>query len=706
MPEPLSVLLATDSPEPSGLGRHMLTLGRGLAPSHRVTLAFPMTAAGFAAEARAAGLEARTYAQGAESPLLEEVRPQVLHLHAGIGWEGHGLARAGAAAGVRVVRTEHLPWLISDPAQEAAFAAAAAMVDAFIAVSDAAAATWAGALARLRPGARLAAIRNGVEPPPARRSRGETRAVLGVPADAPVILCVGRFTPQKDQRTLIRAVRALAPAPLLLLAGDGPERAACEAEAEGCDRIRFLGHRRDVGDLIRAADLLALPSRFEGLPLVVLEAMALGLPVVATRIDSVLEALGPAHPYLAAAGDADDLAAALAAALSAPEAAAATGRAQRERFEAGFTAARMTAETAALYRSVVRPAGRRSRGSSMSRLRIGFVGAGGIAHRHLGVLGTFEDVDVVGIADPDSERARGAAERAGAQAFPSHEALLSALELDAVWICVPPFAHGAPELAAIGRGLPFFVEKPLSLDAERACEIDEAVRRLGLTTAVGYHWRYLDTVDEARRLLRDNPAHLMSGYWLDQTPPPAWWHQEERSGGQIVEQATHVIDLARFLAGDVVEVYGAAAHRSRADFPGLDVPTASTATLRFASGAIANLSATCLLRWNHRVGLHVFADALALELTDHELMVDVGRGRPVRGAEGDPVWRQDRAFLDAVRGEENRIRTPYAEALQTHLVALAVARSARTGLPVRMEGLRADPQPIFRPGAAESARVA
>ena len=342
----------------------------------------------------------------------------------------------------------------------------------------------------------------------------------------------------------------------------------------------------------------------------------------------------------------------------------------------------------------------------MQKLRVGFVGCGGIAHRHLGVLETFEDVAVVAVADPDFQRAEAAAARTGARAFAGHDAMLAETELDALWICLPPFAHGAPERAAIARGLPFFVEKPVSLDAELAIEIDEAVRRGGLLTAVGYHWRYLDTVDEARRLLQDNPAHLMSGYWIDQTPPPEWWWREDRSGGQVVEQATHVIDLARFLAGDVVEVFGMIAKRDREQFARLDVATASTATLRFASGAIANLSATCLLRWGHRIGLHVFADALAIELTDHDIMVDVGRGRPTRGAEGDPVWREDRAFVDAVLGGENRIRTPYAEAVQTHLVALAVARSARTGAPVRMEGLRADPQPIFRPTAAADADVA
>ena len=240
--------------------------------------------------------------------------------------------------------------------------------------------------------------------------------------------------------------------------------------------------------------------------------------------------------------------------------------------------------------------------------------------------------------------------------------MLDAVELDAVYICVPPFAHGEAERACIAKGLPFFVEKPLSLDLELAEEIAAEVERAGLITAVGYHWRYLDTMDEARAHLAQNPAHLMQDFWIDQTPPPEWWWRADKSGGQVVEQATHIIDAARFLAGDVTEVYGLNAQRERGDFPGLTVPTATAATLRFASGAIANLAATCLLRWNHRVGLHVFADALAMEITDHDIMIDVGRGRPVRHAEGDPVWREDRDFIEAVQGKDKLLIT-WADAI-------------------------------------------
>ena len=97
------------------------------------------------------------------------------------------------------------------------------------------------------------------------------------------------------------------------LVGDGPERAACEAQVAraALEGVLFLGLRDDVGDLLAAADLLVLPSLFEGLPLVVLEAMAVGLPVVATRIGGTVEALGAEHPFLCEPGDPDDLARAL-----------------------------------------------------------------------------------------------------------------------------------------------------------------------------------------------------------------------------------------------------------------------------------------------------------------------------------------------------------------------------------------------------------
>ncbi|MEO9340766.1 Gfo/Idh/MocA family oxidoreductase [Mesorhizobium sp. SB112] len=320
------------------------------------------------------------------------------------------------------------------------------------------------------------------------------------------------------------------------------------------------------------------------------------------------------------------------------------------------------------------------------QLRIAFIGAGGIAERHVGVLLGMADVAIVGIADPDFMRATALAERLGARAYNSHADLIAMESLDAVFICIPPFAHGPVEKVVIAAGLPFFVEKPLSLDIEAAERIARRVEERRLITAVGYHWRYLDTVEEARGLLADNPAALVAGYWLDQTPPPQWWWRQDRSGGQIVEQTTHVIDLARHLVGEVTEVYAQSACTApRGDFHGLDVATATAVSLRFATGAVGTLSSTCLLRWPHRTGLDLFCDGMAIELSDRDIMVDVGRGRPVRQAAGDPVESEDRDFLDAVRCLPDRIRSPYSEALKTHRVALAIAQSVVSRQPVGID---------------------
>lgn len=680
------LFLVTESPAPSGVGEQMLTLADGLRERYDVVVG-ALPTSGLLARARARGLAAKAI-DPADPPALSRwfarTRPELVHVHAGIGWEGHATARAARAAGARVIRTEHLPYLLTDAGQCDEHRVALEDVDRLIAVSQAVARSHGDA----GFGARLTTIANGVHARSARRPREVVRRELAIDR-GPVLLMAGRFAAQKGHALMLDALPAILaaePATSLLLAGDGPLKwdVAREIARRGlAGSVRLLGHRADLPDLMAAADLLVLPSRFEGLPLVALEAMAAGLPIVASDAPGNAEILDHGvSGWLAPAGDAQGFAATVIAALADRARLAEVAAAATERHAAHYTAERMIDETAALYEQEERLAPEPT-GTTM--IRIGFIGAGGIAHRHFGVLDRFEDVEIVAIGDVDLGRAEEAAQRFGARAFDDVEAMLDAVELDALYICVPPFAHGAPERAAIARALPFFVEKPVALDLATAQAIAAEVEAAGLITAVGYHWRYLDTVDEVRRLIAHNPPRLLSGYWLDSTPPPVWWWHQDRSGGQMVEQTTHLLDLARYLIGDVTRVYGLAGHTERRDFPGLDVATVSTASLQFASGAIANFASTCLLGWNHRAGLHLFGDRLAIELTDHDVMIDTGHGRPVRRAEGDPVWREDRDFIDAVQGKDNRIRCAYADAVKTHALALAIGESARSGQAIMLE---------------------
>jgi myo-inositol 2-dehydrogenase/D-chiro-inositol 1-dehydrogenase len=315
------------------------------------------------------------------------------------------------------------------------------------------------------------------------------------------------------------------------------------------------------------------------------------------------------------------------------------------------------------------------------------VGSGFIAGRHLGALAAMPEVDVVAVADPVVERAVVVAGRLGARSYDDGLALLAAEDLDAVWLCVPPFAHGPLEQAALARQLPFFVEKPLAVDLPAAQAVADAVRAQDLPTAVGYHWRYLDVVQQSRVLLEGRPPQLVLGQWLDATPGAPWWSRRDRSGGQLVEQTTHLFDLARLLCGEVESVCAAEATLQRDEWPDADVPTSSTVLMRFRSGAIGSISSSCLLPDRHRVNLRLVTPGRVLELrerslTDHELRVD---DAALTRSDQDPIAAEDRAFVDALMGHGNDVRTPYAEALRTHALVCAADRSARTGAPVVLD---------------------
>lgn len=317
---------------------------------------------------------------------------------------------------------------------------------------------------------------------------------------------------------------------------------------------------------------------------------------------------------------------------------------------------------------------------------IGIIGAGGVAARHADVLAGFEDVRIAGVADLDRERAKDLARRCGAAAYDDYHALVEGERLDAVYICVPPFAHGPPERAVLAAGLPFFVEKPIAVDLATAEEIAAGVLESGVRTAVGHQWRYLEVVERARLLLEGRPVRLVLGHWLDKVPPVGWWARADRSGGQVIEQAAHVVDLARLLVGEIADVQAMESETRAWGVPDSDVAAATVAGLRFTDGAVGTLAATCLLAWKHRAGLEVYAEGLALEVSETGLRVHTAAEPELFADDGTAKVRVDRAFVDAVRGIGDDVRTDYADALRTHRVTCAIARSALSGGPVAVKG--------------------
>ena len=229
-----------------------------------------------------------------------------------------------------------------------------------IAVSEAVA---DGARALLGPDAPVTTIPNGID---LRHfdnfiscDRAAVRARLGLSDAAPVALCVARLSPEKNVNAFIEAAAKIVqsgdlPQPRFLVAGDGRERSRLTREIDTLglrERVTLLGARDDVPALLRAADVVCIPSRSEGFGLVAIEAMAAGRPVVATSVGGLPEVIVDGETGLLV--NENQIADALSALLTDTSRARAMGAAGRARVEARYDAAAMARATRAVYDGVL-----------------------------------------------------------------------------------------------------------------------------------------------------------------------------------------------------------------------------------------------------------------------------------------------------------------------------------------------------------------
>jgi glycosyltransferase involved in cell wall biosynthesis len=180
--------------------------------------------------------------------------------------------------------------------------------------------------------------------------------------NSPVITMVARFSPVKDHGLLLRAFTSLHPSTRLRLVGDGPLRQSCERLARELgiyNRVEFLGNRDDVPTILAGSDVFVLASTFEMLPISVLEAMRAGLPIVATDVGGVSEAVVHGETgLLVPAGSATALAEALGQLAADRDLRLFLGRAGRRRFTEQFLYAQQEARTRSVYLDVLIASGK------------------------------------------------------------------------------------------------------------------------------------------------------------------------------------------------------------------------------------------------------------------------------------------------------------------------------------------------------------
>lgn len=366
-------------------------------------------------------------------------------------------------------------------------------------------------------------------------------------------------------------------------------------------------------------------------------------------------------------------------------------------------------------------------------IRMAFIGAGNVNFGggegpwdHASRFERIAGIRFVGAADPNLARARAAVARRQAAAkaslwrecapFEDWREMVDRTKPTAVVVGVPPDVHGqaeAPldmEIELAHRGIAMLVEKPLSVAPpadvqEVADELDAA----DAVVSVGYMFRYSAAVERMRELLDDAPGGprvFLARYdcAYSEIGKPAWW-DIRRSGGPIVEQATHFLDLARYLCGDVdldslqatrigptepagmlqdLPTDSAGVPVDAGIHPGYRNPRATLAQWRFINGAVGNLAHGILLHGRrYEAELEVWADGLRLVLADPYGRPRVGVRRSgsdetqwLDFGDDDPYMTEDRAFVEAIRtGSLSPIRSRYADALETYRLSWEITHA-------------------------------
>ena len=336
-------------------------------------------------------------------------------------------------------------------------------------------------------------------------------------------------------------------------------------------------------------------------------------------------------------------------------------------------------------------------------IRMGMIGAGWIAQDHKRVLGSLAEAELVAVCDLDRERAEALASGTGARTYRDWRELLDREDLGAVIVAVPPQAHREPVVAALGRGLPVYLEKPIARTAEDAAEIVAVAKSTGTVCAVGYQWHALDLLGDLPPLLAGQQIGLLLGTSIGPTQSRPWFVDMRAGGGNLLERGSHHLDLARTVAGEVASVQTAAGRvrLARSGGEGGDIDDALTMMLEMTSGALA----TIVVGWTKpgqpgRYGLDIVASdaTLRLALDPDFTLTGLSAGQPVdKRAASQPMERSMSRFLRAVREHDPAavVCTP-PDAAATLAVAIAAERALETSraVPVRT---RPDRQPAVQP---------
>ncbi|OGV49961.1 MAG: hypothetical protein A2X49_00695 [Lentisphaerae bacterium GWF2_52_8] len=225
-------------------------------------------------------------------------------------------------------------------------------------------------------------------------------------------------------------------------------------------------------------------------------------------------------------------------------------------------------------------------------LRAGFIGTGGIVSVHLDALKAMGNVEIAALCDTCKENAEKRQAQYGGKVYTDFNEMLKSERLDAVWLCTPPEVRELPLLACAEKGIPVFCEKPAERSETRAAALADKLEKLNARVQIGYVFRTNEVVQELKKQMAGDRIHLVQSLYacnmsLNMTSR-SWFYDKDKSGGALIDQATHNLDLLRFLFGEVREVRGFASNPVKAKEKGYTIDEVISLSFAFENGTLGS----------------------------------------------------------------------------------------------------------------------
>jgi predicted dehydrogenase len=330
------------------------------------------------------------------------------------------------------------------------------------------------------------------------------------------------------------------------------------------------------------------------------------------------------------------------------------------------------------------------------RLRTAILGCGGFAHRHARKLRQLEnDFEMVAFCNRTIEKAATFSRQytnGQAPIFADHHQMFDQVPLDVVVICLPPYAHSDEVEIAANLGVHVFIEKPIALTSEQGWRMVTAAENAGIVTQVGFMFRFGEAIEHLKGMIDSGTAGLaglMSARYFCNSLHAPWWRRRDLSGGQLVEQVIHMVDLMRFLMGEAMTVYSRQENLFHQEVDDYTVEDVSATVFGFSNGGLGMIYATNGAIPNRWINdYRVVSRNLTVEFTDSNhatfhYTAEPDRRPEVIASDRDIYLSEMQDFLTAIRtGYKTRI--PLQEGAKSLDLALAAARSAQTGSEVRI----------------------